>query len=82
MATDRIVGLVSSVGTARDLLAGLDGYWMHVPLVIRMLWVQALPAGQHTFPEIDHKIFTTVILSHPLIQDLLSKECAQYWLYA
>ena len=39
---------------------------------------------QHSFVEIDHEIFSTVILSHPLIQEgqlsVSGKECAQYWL--
>ena len=39
---------------------------------------------QHSFVEIDHEIFSTVILSLPLIQEgqFLAKECAQYWLTA
>ena len=41
---------------------------------------------QHSFVEIDHEIFSTVILSLPLIQEgqlsVLAKECAQYWLTA
>ena len=41
---------------------------------------------QHCFVEIDHEIFSTVILSLPLIQEgscqFLAKECAQYWLTA
>ena len=41
---------------------------------------------QHPFVEIDHEIFSTVILSLPLIQEsscqFLAKECAQYWLTA
>ena len=39
---------------------------------------------QHSFVEIDHEIFSTVILSLPLIQEgqFLAKECAQYWLIA
>ena len=38
---------------------------------------------QHSFVEIDHEIFSTVILSLPLIQEgQLAKECAQYWLTA
>ena len=39
---------------------------------------------QHSFVEIDHEIFSTVILSLPLTQkgscQFLAKECAQYWL--
>ena len=41
---------------------------------------------QHSFVEIDHEIFSTVILSLPLIQEgssqFLAKECAQYLLTA
>ena len=44
---------------------------------------------QHSFVEIDHEIFSMVILSLPLIQEgslsvseFLAKECAQYWLTA
>ena len=39
---------------------------------------------QHSFMEIDHEIFSTVILSLPLIQEgqFLAKECAQIWLTA
>ena len=41
---------------------------------------------QHSFVEIDHEIFSTVILSLPLIQEgqlsFLAKECAQYRLTA
>ena len=39
---------------------------------------------QHSFVEIDHEIFSTVILSLPLIQEgqFLVKECAHYWLTA
>ena len=39
---------------------------------------------QYSFVEIDHEIFSMVILSLPLIQEgscqFLAKECAQYWL--
>ena len=39
-----------------------------------------------SFIEIDHEIFSTVILSLLLIQEgqcqFLAKECAQYWLTA
>ena len=45
---------------------------------------------QHSFVEIDHEIFSTVILSLLLIQEgqlsvsgeRLKSECAQYWLTA
>ena len=40
--------------------------------------------GNIFFVEIDHEIFSTVILSLPLIQEVQlsvsGKECAQYWL--
>ena len=42
---------------------------MHVRLVIRRLWVQPPPGRQHSFVEIDHEIFSTVILSLSLIQE-------------
>ena len=68
----------------------------------KMVWVAQLdapsdwrPGGrgfiprrgrQHSFVEIDREIFSTVILSLPLIQEgscqFLAKECAQYWLTA
>ena len=39
---------------------------------------------EHSFMEIDHEIFSTVILSLPLIQEgqlsVSGEECAQYWL--
>ena len=37
---------------------------------------------QHSFVAIDHEIFSTVILSLPLIQEgqFLAEECPQYWL--
>ena len=39
---------------------------------------------QHSVLEIDHEIFSTVILCLPLLQEgqFLAKECAQYWLTA
>ena len=55
--------------------------WMDIQLVIRKLWVQPLLGWQHSFVEIDHEIFSTVILSLPLIQEgklsVLAKEYAQ-----
>ena len=42
---------------------------MRVRQVIRRLWVQPLPGRQHSFVEIDHEIFSMVILSLPLIQE-------------
>ena len=39
------------------------------------------PGREHSFLEIDHEIFSTIILSLPLIQGL-AKECAQDWLTA
>ena len=42
------------------------------------------PGRQHSFMEIDHEIFSTVILSRPLFQEgqvsVTGEECAQYWL--
>ena len=43
--------------------------WMRVRLVIRRLWVRPPPGRQHAFVEIDHEIFSTVILYFPLIQE-------------
>ena len=37
--------------------------------MIRRLWVQRPPGRQHSFMEIDHEIFSMVILSLPLIQE-------------
>ena len=58
--------------------------WMHVRLIIGKLLVQPLRGRQHSFVEIDHEIFTTVILSLVLIQEgqcrFLAKECTRYWL--
>ena len=55
--------------------------WMGMRLVITKLWVQPLLGWQHSFMEIDHEIFSTVILSLPLIQEgllsVLAKEYAQ-----
>ena len=39
------------------------------PMVIRRLPVQPPPGQQHSFIEIDHEIFSMVILSFPLIQE-------------
>ena len=78
-----IGGLCGSVGCA-------------VRLETRRLRVQPCRGRQHSFVEIDHEIFFTVILSLPLIQEgqlsvsgermctilFLVKECAQYWLTA
>ena len=49
--------------------------------------VSSTPTGrQYSFMEIDHEIFSMVILSLPLIQEgqlsVLAKDCAQYWLTA
>ena len=43
--------------------------WMCIGLVIRRVWVRPPPGRQHSFAEIDHEIFSTVILSLPLIQE-------------
>ena len=42
---------------------------MRVRLVIRRLQVQPLPGWQHSFMEMDHEIFSAVILSLLLIQE-------------
>ena len=42
---------------------------MCVQLVIRRLRVRTPPGRQHSFVEIDHEIFSAVILSLPLIQE-------------
>ena len=45
-------------------------------LVIRKLLVRPPPGRQHSFVEIEYEIFSTVILSLPLIQEgLLSVSC-------
>ena len=44
--------------------------WMRVRLVIRRLRVQPPPGRQHSFVEIDNEIFSMVILSLPLIQEV------------
>ena len=66
-------GLCGSVGCA-------------VRLETRRSRVQPRQGQQHSFVEIDREIFSTVILSLPLIQggscQFLAKECAQYWLTA
>ena len=43
--------------------------WVCVRLVIRKLRVRPPPSRQHSFIEMDHEIFSTVILSLPLIQE-------------
>ena len=57
---------------------------MRARLVIRRLRVGPLPGRQRSFVEIDHEIFSTVILSLPLIQEgqVSVAGCAQYWLFA
>ena len=42
---------------------------MRVRLVIRRFQVRTPPGRQHSFVEIDHEIFPTVILSLQLIQE-------------
>ena len=66
------VGLGGSVGCASDWRPGGRGF-------------DPRRGRQHSFAEIDHEIFSTVILSLPLIQERqLSEcaECAQYWVTA
>ena len=43
--------------------------WMRVQLETRRSRVRPLPGQQHSFMESDHEIFSTVILSLPLIQE-------------
>ena len=42
---------------------------MHVRLVVRRSGVCSPPGRQHSVVEIDHEIFSVVILSLPLIQE-------------
>ena len=42
---------------------------MHIRLVIRRLRVQPPPGRQQSLVEIDHEIFSTVILALPLIEE-------------
>ena len=42
---------------------------MPVLLVIRRLRIRLPPGRQHSFVEIDHEIFSVIILSLPLIQE-------------
>ena len=57
-----------------------------LPTGDRKLWGRPPPGRQHFCVETDHEIFSTVILSLPLIQEgscyFLAKEYAQYWLTA
>ena len=43
--------------------------WLRIRLVISRLRVRPLLDWQHSFMEIDHEIFSVVILSLPLIQE-------------
>ena len=43
--------------------------WMHILLVIRMLWVQPLPGRQNSSMEIGHEILSMVMLSLLLSQE-------------
>ena len=43
--------------------------WMRIRLGIRRLQVRPALGQQNSFMEIDHEIFSTVILSLPLIQE-------------
>ena len=53
------------------VLAGLSRWLscIHIRLMIRRLVAWPLPGRQHSFVEIDREIFSTVILSLPLIQE-------------
>ena len=59
---------------------------MHVRLVIRRSRVDT-PVRHHSFVEIDHEIFSLVILSLLLIQEgklsvTCKRICTEYWLTA
>ena len=58
--------------------AGLVGSVGCSPTDDRRLPVRPPVGRQHSFVEIDHEIFSAVILSFPLIQEgqFLAKECA------
>ena len=57
--------------------------WMHIRLVImRRLQIRAPRGWQHSFMQIDHEIFSKVILFKKGICQFLVKECAQYCLTA
>ena len=43
--------------------------WMRIRLLIKRLQVRPPPGWQHSFVEIDHEIFSTVIHSFQLIQE-------------
>ena len=60
---------LSNVARTCDPILGGSVAWMRVRLVIRRLQVRTPPGRLHSFVEIDHKIFLTVILSLPLIQE-------------
>ena len=54
---------------------------------MKYFFLQSLSFPQYSFVEIDHEIFSIVILSLPLIQKgqlsvFLARECAQNWLTA
>ena len=66
-------GLGSSVGCSLDWWSGGREF--------------TAPVRQHSFVEIDHEIFSTVILSLPLIQEgklsvTCERMCTEYWLTA
>ena len=72
-AQRQTAGLGSSVGCALD-------WWSRGREF-------AAPVRQHSFVEIDHEIFSTVILSLPLIQEgklsvTCGRMCTEYWLTA
>ena len=55
--------------TAKKVVSARWLSWMLVRLVIRRLQVRPLLGRQHSFMEIDHEIFSTVILSLPMVQE-------------
>ena len=66
-----------------DELVKLATLWTTGP---RRSRVQPRRGRQHSFVETDHEIFSTVILSLPLIQEgqlsVSGEKCAQYWITA
>ena len=84
--TNTLLLTFNSTSLPKSLLAGLGGsVGCAVRLETRRSRVQPPPRSA-TFIEIDHEIFSTIILSLPLIQEgqlsVAVKECAHYWLTA
>ena len=73
---ERQLSLYSCAGhnfdTLRHILIMFGPQWhsqTRVQLVIRRLWVGPPPGWQHSYVEIDHEIFSVVILSLLLIEE-------------